>query len=329
MRLVKRLSVLAIASVLPLAACGGSDGDDGGAACETAELTTYTYVVNTAQLPSNTAEANELGLDLNDDGRPDNALGQLIAALADEADLDVNTAVTDAINNGDVILLTSLETEALDNALCARMGVFLGDMPSTPPCDPDGLNCGAHLDGATSFELSASSPVDTKINGQIVNSRFTLGANNPGNFTIQIDIAELGMPLDLDLIGARIDAVVTAEGVSDGAIGGAITEDDLNTSILPAVHGLVNDVVSQDCMVGADPCCTPDSAGAVVLSFFDEDMSCDVTLEEIQTNTLLSTLLAPDLDLLDAEGNPGIDGVADSLSIGLGFSATTGTFTVP
>ena len=336
MRLVNRFSVLAVACMLPLAACGGSDGDDGGTDCSTVERTTYTYVVDTAQLPANPAQATELALDLDgaDPIRNDNTLGMVLATLASQAGLDVTTAVGDAINNGDVILLASLETDDLVNSACARMGVYLGANPSTEPCaDPNDMVCGNHLDGATSFELSGSSPTDTKIDAQILGGQYSLGPNHsPGNFTIEIDIAELGTPLSLNLVGARVQVgSVSADGLMSGLIGGAITEDDLQTSILPAIAGVVDDAVAADCTPGNDPCCTPGSAGATIIDLFDTDASCTITLEEIQTNDLIAALLAPDVDLLDDTGafNPGVDGVNESLSIGLGFTAVGGDFTVP
>lgn len=332
MRLVKRLSVLALAAALPLAACGGGEGDGDVVDCTNAELTTYTYVVDTAQLPSSPAEATTLALDLDmaEPLRPDNTLGMVIATLASQANLDLTTAVGDAINGGDIILLASLETEALDNAACARMGVFLGGSPSTEPCDADG-NCGAHLDGQTSFELATGSPEDTKIDGQVLGSTFSLGPQHTaGRFTIQIDLADLGDdPLSLDLVGARIETTVSDTGLTSGLIGGAITQDDLNTSILPAIHGIVEEAVTADCTAGADPCCVDGSTGATIVDLFDGDGDCVVALEEIQQNELIGALLAPDLDLLDANGNLGPDGTKDSLSIGLGFTATTGEFTVP
>lgn len=332
MRLVKGLSVFALATMLPLAACSGDPGEDPGVDCTTAMYNTHTFVVDTAQLPSSVAEAGMLALDLDmsDPPRTDNVLGQIIAQLAAQAGLDVTTAVGDAIQGGDVILLASLETEDLAQSACARMGVFLGDNPGTEPCDVDD-NCGLHLDGVTTFDLAAASPTDTYIQGQVLGGKFSLGPQHmPGNFVIQIDIADLGMPLDLNLIGARIEVDVAADSLTSGIIGGAITEDDLNNGILPAIEGLVDEVVAADCTPGGMPCCVEDSAGATVVGLFDTDMSCDVSLQEIQESDLIGALLAPDLDLLNgANYEPNVDGIDDSLSIGLGFTATTGEFTLP
>jgi hypothetical protein len=83
--------------------------------------------------------------------------------------------------------------------------------------------------------------------------------------------------------------------------------------------------------VDADCGCTAGSAGEFILNLFDTDDDCSVSVEELQNSDLVASILNPDLDLLDEAGNynPGVDGIADSLSLGLGFSATTAVFTPP
>jgi hypothetical protein len=46
-----------------------------------------------------------------------------------------------------------------------------------------------------------------------------------------------------------------------------------------------------------------------------------ITSEELRENSLTQAVLAPDLDLVNANGRPGQDGVKDALSVGLGFEA--------
>lgn len=332
MRLAKRLSVLTLASMLPLAACGGEEA--GPEACTDPQGTDYTYVVNDVQVPTTLPEATEIALDL-DGAAPDkdNALGKVLATLAGQANIDVTTAVSEALNRGDVILLVDVKTESLATAACAGVGVYLGANPNPAPCDGvDDLVCGNHLDGTGTFDIAADSPTDTTINGQIVGGKFALGPNDkPGNFTIELNLLE-GNPITLNLVGARVEIQSVAEtGLMSGVLGGAITQADLQTSILPTVETLVDDAVAVDCAGAAPPCCTAGSAGETIINLFDADDSCDISLDEIQNNDLIKTLLAPDVDLLDAAGalNPNVDGEAESLSLGLGFSAVPATFTPP
>ena len=76
-----------------------------------------------------------------------------------------------------------------------------------------------------------------------------------------------------------------------------------------------------DCPVATPPSCTctPDSTGETYLGIFDDDVSCTVPLEEFRANSLIVTLLRPDVD---TDG----DSVNDGLSVGLGFSAVPATF---
>ena len=110
-----------------------------------------------------------------------------------------------------------------------------------------------------------------------------------------------------------------------GAIDGATVEFDPSGSIIPFPNNLLLNAGS------GETCCTPDSTGELLYDLFDTDGSCDVSLTEFEENNLIATLLSPDLDLLDADGNfnPNDDGVLDSLSLGIGFSATTADFLPP
>jgi hypothetical protein len=319
--------------MLSLAACGGEEIEE--PVCTAPTGADYTYVVNEVLVPTNSAQATQLALDLDSNGRNDNALGTALANLAAQAGLDIATAVGDAVNAGDIILLVNVRSEDLANAACAGVGVYLGANPSVEPCEtPEDTICGRHLDGTAGFDISPDSPVDTVIGGQILGGQFQLGPNDPpGNFTIELDLIPGAEPIALNLIGAQIKISTVGEaGLSGGILGGAITEDDLQTSILPAIQVLVADAVATDCPGAAPECgCGENSAGALILNLFDNDNDCLVSVEELQQNEIVASILNPDLDLLDEAGNynPGVDGIADSLSLGLGFSTTTATFTPP
>jgi hypothetical protein len=197
-------------------------------------------VVNQVLVPINSAQAIQLALDLDGNGSNDNALGRALASLAAQAGLDIKSAVTEAVNAGDIILLVNVKSEDLSNAACAGVGVgvgvYLGANPSTEPCEtPEDTSCARHLDGNTSFDISPDSPIDTMISGQILGGLFQLGPDDPpGNFAIELG---LGEPFTLNLIGARVKiSSVTETGLSGGILGGAITQNDVQTSILPAIQ---------------------------------------------------------------------------------------------
>ena len=99
----------------------------------------------------------------------------------------------EAIASGQTTLLADLKKPDLVGASCAGLTTYLGDNPSTAPClDPNDLICGQHLNGNTSFDFRADSPLDAVLVGDIVSSTF---AGGPGQAVIEISL--LGTPVTL------------------------------------------------------------------------------------------------------------------------------------
>lgn len=342
MNACKRLSILFLAVALPplLCACGGGDGDDGDPVDAAPMVCTpegdNTFVVNKVNVPRSPAEAvSTYGFDLDGDDSPENKVGTTLANLGSTLGVDVVAAVDSAINGGDAILLMNVQAADLTNASCAAIDVYLGDNPNPTPCaDDQDTVCGRHLDGSGSFDISTNSPADARVSGRIINGAFALGPNDrPGEVTIELPVLDGVPPLRLTLVGANIDiAQVSADGLAEGRLGGAVSLDDVQQSVLPTIYALVEGIIAQDCSDGTPPdacCADPESQGAQVLQIFDENSDCLVPQEEFEQNAIVATLLDPDIDLLDASGNyaPNSDGTDDSLSLGIGFTATTATFT--
>jgi hypothetical protein len=336
MRAVLRLSSVVFVSSL-LTACGGGGDDGGDDVAEIDPAGTHTkFVADTLLVPSTSVEAQSVDFDLDGDGTEENALGGLLAALAGTANLDIRTTVLENVEDGTVLVLADLQATELAAATGVGLRVYLGSSPNPAPClDPeDPTSCGQHLQGGASFEIDDRSPQDAVVVGQIVGGRFTGG---PGTVRLEIPLATGTDPVVLDRIGARMEATVGAGGttLADGKLGGASTDADIRAEVLPSVGGVVGAVIAPDC-TGAFPDCCADEAsrGARVLGFFntDESADCVVTLEELENNDIIAaTLLTPDLDLLDADGNydPGSDGVNDSLSLGVGFTAVSASYELP
>jgi hypothetical protein len=138
-------------------------------------------------------------------------------------------------------------------------------------------------------------------------------------------------------------------------LGGAITNEELNTSVIPGIQTLMNNSIKDDgpdglhptaCNASGDTCpnamngdttsCDVDrkicvsSTSKTVLNLFDGDKDHVITEAEIKDNTLIKALLAPDVDLLDGTTfKPLTDGVKDSLSVGIGFTCKNAVFTNP
>jgi len=326
MRLTARsmFFVLASAASLGLTACGGDDGD----APIVVEGDPHTYVVDTISIPVDAEEATDLGFDIDGDGRVDNQLGNILSALVTAAgggSLDLQGSIDEAVDAGEILLLANIQATALTSASNAGFSLYLGENPSPAPCtDPaDPLTCRQHLAGTGTFDISADSPPDVTVGGNIVNGRFSGG---PGDLALQISFA--GTALNLPLIEARAEI----NGITDGAfgdskVGGAVPDANIQNDVIPAVATAIIDIIGEDC-TGVDPnCgCEVDSTGETLLGIFDTlpepDGDCVVDEAEIRENSLIQTLLRPDVD---TDG----DGEDDALSVGVGATGIAGTFTVP
>lgn len=326
MRLLARSTFFAVATAalsFGLVACGGGGDDDGDDDTPEPVGDHYHYVVDSVEIPLDSDQAEELGFDLDGDGTIDNQLGNILSALvqAGGESLDLQASIDSGVADGSILLLADLQAEALTSATNAGFSVYLGANPSPAPCaDANDMVCGLHLAGTGTFDVDPSSPTDATVVGNISGGTFLGG---PGNLSMQISLNE-GTSIDLTLVAARAEVTGIAEGsLGASRIGGAVPEENVQNDVIPAVHTTISDVISEDCTGSGTDCgCTADSTGLTVLGIFDEDEDCTVTLEEIQTNSLIVTLLRSDVD---TDG----DGTADALSIGVGATAISGTFTQP
>jgi hypothetical protein len=319
MRLIRQLcSSLALLplATLPLIACGG-----GGSSTVVPEGMHYHYVVDKALIPTNNNQARQYGLDLNGDGVVDNQLGMVLSTLGTMG-FDIQTPVTTAVANGSIILLADVQTKDFASASAAGLSVYLGDKATAMPApcaNAQDVTCGLHLKGTGTFTLAASSPTNALVSGPIVGGTFTGG---PGNITLQIALTG-GAPIQLALIGARAKMTgISATGIVSGTIGGALSQDDLNTKVIPAIQVQLADVITRDCTttIAPDCGCKASSTGKTLIGLFDTTpKDCKVTVEEIQNNNLIKSLLAPDVT---------IDGVM-ALSLGISVTAVKGEFTPP
>ncbi len=335
---MKRCTVWLSAALLSLAACSGDNGNDsqlpgpGDADAGESEpppppedLEKRTaFVISHVQVPTSNTEAKELGLDLDGDGEIDNGLGTVIATISSiSGDLDVQAELSAGLNQGVFILLADLSYDSL-NSGAGVLRLFSGENPSTEPCD--GELCGQHFNGTTAFGVTVDSPTDNNVNGSLNSGVFD---GSGGKIAIPFPVG--ANPVDIEVIGAAAIADVTQTTMSEGILAGGITEDEINNTLLPAVADMLFVSTYEDCQGTAPDCCTPGTNGAQIMDFLDENGDCTITSEELQNNFLLSTLLAPDLDLLDENGDykPGVDGELDSLSVGVGFDGVGATFTAP
>jgi hypothetical protein len=324
MRLVRfgTYSLVALCSLFA-AACGGGGSDDEPGDDAPPEGDHYKYVADSALVPTSTTEVQTYGLDLDSDEPDgdegvDNQLGSVLSALA-AMDFDIQGTVTTSVDQGDIILLADYQTRAFDSAANSGLSIYLGDVPTPAAClDETDTVCRRHLDGNGSFTVDADSPRDALVKGPVVNGVFQGG---PGTLRIQIALSE-GNPIPLDLIGARAELrQVSATNIGDGKLAGAISKSDIDNNILPAVKLQLDGTIAEDCpeATPANECmCTESgSTGDTVLSTFDANNDCAITVMELAENGLIAGFLMPDVRIMGV----------DALSIGLKFTAVGAQFT--
>lgn len=317
-----------LAAILPLSlvACGG---DDGGTVIP--EGTHYQYVSKRAFVPTNNNQAREYGLDLNNDKTVDNQLGMVLGTLATMG-FDIQGTIDEAVAEGSIILLVDFQTKDFTNTTAAGLKVLLGDNPMPAACNagetycntatpPVCTGCSHHLAGTGMFSVAPGSPDNAAVGGKIVNGTFNGG---PGDISLQIALGGTDA-IQLDLIGARAKATGISEtGITSVILGGALTEEDLNTKVLPAIQAQIAPIIVEDCAMLTMPpgCgCTAGSTGKTVLDLFDGGIQgtvkdCMVSVEEIKGNSLIQSLLAPDVT---------IDGRM-ALSLGIKVEAVKATY---
>jgi hypothetical protein len=279
--------------------------------------TVHRWVVSEQRLPRTNAEAMMLGLDLNNDSAVDNQLGAVFAALSSQG-FDAQAATDQAIARGEILLLGEA-TIGGDAPDAAKFTTHAGANPQPTPCNGAGdLVCRRHLQGTASFTLAPTSPRHQPLAGTFANGTLVAG---PGNLQIQIGGFLPGAPMVLELIGARVRLQsVTAGSFGPGVIAGALSQAEVDTKFIPAVHQNAVTQVMADCTGTTPPdCgCAAGSTGKSYLNLFDTaPKNCVISLDEIRNNTLIQSLLAPDVT---------IEGQA-ALSFGFGVNAVKAAYT--
>lgn len=275
------------------------------------------YVTDALNLPATSAEAASFGRDLDGDGNRDNQLGEVIAAFAGQG-LDLRAAQNDAITSGRIVMLHSLRASSLAGTNHATWQVLYAE----PTPDPD-------LTGSGTFEVASALPRSPRLAATIKDH---VVKTAPGRIPVQLDIGvahELDPLMVLQMKKAVVRATCNRRGCSEGRIAGAVSEEQIDALLIPELAALFQTVLEQDCP-GPDPSsCAPDSSGQTVQGLFDTDDDMQITADELRENALIQSVLAPDLDLIKADGSPGHDGVMDALSFGFGFTTVPATLTRP
>lgn len=268
----------------------------------------YHLVTNKLMIPTTQEQTQAFALNVDGDSQQqlDNMFGGLFTLLASAAQgIELQSTLDQAINTGQIVSLHVVKADDPLNDSSVSWSIFLGQKSQSAP----------RFDGSDKFMLDPAMPTNSPIVGSLTNGHFTGG---PGMAQVQIFL--LGQPVDVNLIGVRIEADLSATGCANGKLGGGVTVDEFHGKLLPAIAGGLNQLIK-----------TNKAMGNTLLQTFDADHDGAITVQELESNPLLMIAVSPDLDLLDASGkfNPGQDGVKDSYSVGLGFTCVPASFTAP
>jgi hypothetical protein len=295
----------AVIASLVLAACGG--GTDAGPEPVTTGAYHH-YVTSGVRVPVTPELQNQLAIDLDGDTqhRPDNRLAGVLIALAGNSDVDLQARADAALADGSMVMLHSVRADDLGEDGSVAWQVYRGVTPPAPPA----------FDGSDAFELAASETAP--VIGWTADGGFDATRDGAGRFTVQLAVSDVDPPIALDLIGARVEGQVGASGCT-GVLGGAVTQHDVDTVLLPTVVGLMNAAIERD--PGCPLACAPGTSAALIISVFDADQDGVITEQELRDNAIIQSLLEPDVDLV------GDDDVRESLSFGMGFECVAASFT--
>ena len=271
------------------------------------------YVFDSMRFGTTANEADSYAFNLDDDPyqSPDNVIGHVFAGLS--AQLNVDGALAAALNAGDAVVLSALRAHNLTADTFASWQVYAG----TPQPHPD-------LSGGGHFSIDPTAAQGTEMLGAVAHGQF---AGGPGAAAVRLGIVPGQAPIELHLIDTHVQARCDANGCSNGKLGGAVPAMEATTVLIPALASLMQTIVVASCPGPIPASCSP--TAVQLLSLFDADRDGSITVAEVQANALIQAVFAPDQDLLNANGSAGHDGVRESLSIGLGFTAKAAVFSVP
>jgi hypothetical protein len=272
------------------------------------------WFINKLTLPQDRMQSS---LDLNGDGKNDNQLGNIVGALLAQ-NLDLQQPVDAAIAGGTDVMLLDVAATALTADACAQTTFANGaDHP------------GPDLDGGTAFTVD-NAIASTLFVGPIAASRFT---SQPEPFNqvvaqkLQIKLPMFGAGV-FTLWGAHLSWRYAGNNLIEGTLNGALTNDDLQTKVMPAMAATFN------AQIQADP---SSSVSQQLKQIFDNGGSsgCTATANdgviatcEVSTNSIIKNVLSPDVQMFqNGAYQPNAQNVTkDSFSIGLAFTAAEASF---
>lgn len=278
----------ALVALSLLAACG--DNQDPSIDGEV-----YQYAAGALHLATDNTEARALSLDVDNDGEDDNQLGMVFATLEGQGFALAETA-GESLLRGQSILLADVQTSSFTDDRAA-IQTFVGASPVPAACiDPADLStCGQHLHTRAHYDLAADGASDQGY-GAFDHGVFQ-GAI--GDLPITLGLGD-DTPIHVTLHGARVRLTAATPTSGYAVIAGGFTSDDVDDVMAPAAARQMTRIVTAECGLpdGAGPCDCEDGGRADFLQeLFDLDRDCTITGDELIANTIVASLLTPDVKI--------------------------------
>ena len=282
----------------------------------------YQYVMDRLDVPTKPTEVQAWSID-----GTHNAIGQLFALIS-HTGFDITTTTDNAINRGLISTLIDLQVADFTTAPMVGVRMLRGSDPVPAACGiSTDANCRHQFAGTAQFQIAADDPHTAAFTGAIAAGTLT---TTSGDFSLQLSLG-VAQLLDLSITDAHlklIDASATAIGASDPSASGAVLSGAVRPSdmvtFLSQFALAAQQMVTRDCSgpaTSANTCgCTAGTAGAEVRQFLDTNNDCKITLAELQSNSVFTSVLTPDTTLADQ---------SLAVSVGFGMHAVPATFTLP
>ncbi len=288
-------------ALLLIVACGTSAGP----------VHTSQYLASAITLP---AARVDFATDVNGDGTTDNAFGVLLGALGQQG-IDPQAPEDAAVSTGKAAYLIKVDSH--DTALVSDASAEATLLAGTPgpafpgPYTVDASIPAAALTGALAAGVFSSTP------------QATTGA--PVDLSLRL--AVFGTVVPLPLHGAFVSFHAVATGLTAGRINGVLKAADVLSVLVPAMAS------GMTAIIAANPTSTESQH---IKSLFDTGGCAGATANdgridacEVSQNTLIKTLLSPDIEAFDAGGNwkpSSANANRNGFSLGVGFTAGPTTF---
>lgn len=261
----------------PLLPDAGGDGPapilDGPVKLDSGQAAALQTVVDKLTLPKSD---QEYARDLDNNGTKDNRLGGILAIMG-TLGFDTQGELDTQVSSGALTLLFEVFATSLTDDQAAKMQFHMGSPLAT----------------AGEYGIAIGSPENVVLDGAITGGNFQGG---PGNFQVPIPMGI--QTVVLSLTKAHLTTDLSASGMQNGVLNGAIPWTDVDQKLIPSIAQMMTDALTQE----------------PLLASFDTDKDGTITADEVRNNLLLKMLLAPDVD---TDG----DQKADAMSVGMAFTS--------